>query len=221
MKQGTLALRTWGGARKGAGRKPAAAEAGPSHTARQPFGPSQPVHVTLRVADRVWNLRSERAYLVIQPALASMQRRSDCCVAHFSVQGNHLHLIVEASGPRGLANGVRAFSIRLARGLNRLMGRAGPVFEDRFHAHVLRTPAEVQNALRYVIGNRASHLRRIGRAKVGAPERPDPYSSGVVRTPFGGQLALWDARVTRDARTWLLRSAANLSGLPGPGPHDP
>ncbi len=211
MKQGTLALRTWGGARKGAGRKPAAIDAGQPHTARQPFGAAQPVHVTLRVADHVWNLRSERAYVVIHRALSSMQRRSDCRVAHFSVQGNHLHLIVEASGPRGLANGVRALSIRLARGLNRLMGGVGPVFEDRFHAHVLRTQAEVRNALRYVIGNRANHLRRIGRAEGGVPERPDPYSSAVARVPFGGQLELWETGVTRDARSWLLRSAARVS----------
>lgn len=205
MKQGILALRTWGGARKGAGRKPAGVERGQPHTARPAFGAAQPVHVTLRVADHVWNLRSERAYLVIQQALAATRRRTDFRTVHFSVQGNHLHLIVEASGPRGLANGVRALSIHVARKLNELMARAGPVFEDRFHAHILRTPTEVRNALRYVLENRANHLRRSGKAA--AADRPDPYSSAVDRVPWGGQLELWDRGITRAPRSWLLRRA--------------
>jgi putative transposase len=42
---------------------------------------------------------------------------------------------------------MKAFSIRLAKGMNRLMRRRGPVLEDRCHAHVLRTPAEVRRAV--------------------------------------------------------------------------
>ena len=43
-----------------------------------------------------------------------------------------------------------------------MMGRKGPVLQDRYHAHVLRTPAEVRNALRYVLGNFESHAERRG-----------------------------------------------------------
>jgi hypothetical protein len=56
------------------------------HDTREEFSRSQPVHVTLRVLEHVWNLRSERAFVVIRAALARARRRSDFAVVHFSVQ---------------------------------------------------------------------------------------------------------------------------------------
>ncbi len=57
--------------------------------------------------------------------------------------GEHLHFIVEADDNRALSEGMQGLSVRLAKGLNRLMGRHGKVFADRFHAHVLRTPVRL------------------------------------------------------------------------------
>ncbi|MCA9671489.1 MAG: hypothetical protein KC503_38090, partial [Myxococcales bacterium] len=33
----------------------------------------------------------------------------------------------------------------------------GKVFAQRYHAHILRTPTQVRNALRYVLNNRRRH----------------------------------------------------------------
>jgi uncharacterized protein DUF5677 len=60
MRQRAFELETWGGKRKDAGRKPAAGREGIRHDARHAIRPSQPVHVTMRMAEHVWNLRSER-----------------------------------------------------------------------------------------------------------------------------------------------------------------
>ena len=76
---------------------------------------------------------------------------------HFSVQSNHVHMIVEAKDRRALSRGMSGLSIRIAKGLNRLWRRSGKVFADRFHEHVLRTPTEVFNALRYVLRNAWRH----------------------------------------------------------------
>jgi hypothetical protein len=73
------------------------------------------------------------------------------------------------------------------------MGRRGPVLEDRYHAHVLRTPAEVRRALAYVADNFASHARRRGKAL------PDGF-----RDPFGSGERSDLASVPT---SWLLRSA--------------
>jgi REP element-mobilizing transposase RayT len=137
-QQQSLDLKTWGGKRRGAGRKPGHARRSIPHAAREHVSRHQPVHVTLQVAEPVWNLRSERSYRIIDAALRATRRRPDFRVVHFSIQGNHIHVIVEADGTRSFALGVRALSIRLARGLNVMMGRRGPVFADRYHAHVLR-----------------------------------------------------------------------------------
>jgi hypothetical protein len=88
---------------------------------------------------------------------------------------------------------MKGLAVRLARGLNRLMGRRGTVFADHYHSHVLRTPDEVRTALAYVRDNFASHAARRGR-----PLRepgPDPFSSDG---PEG-------AAVVLPPRCWLLR----------------
>ncbi len=133
-QQQSLALPTWGGKRRNAGRRSTRERRAIPHVARREIRAYQPVHVTLRMADPVWNLRSERSFVVLDGALRAAQRRPGFRIIHFSIQGNHLHLIVEAEGTRALANAVRALSIRVARGLNAMMGRSGPVFADRYHA---------------------------------------------------------------------------------------
>jgi REP element-mobilizing transposase RayT len=162
------------------------------------------------MADHVWNLRSQRSFTVIHSALSDVRDRSDFRVVEFSIQGNHLHLIAEAAGPRALATAMRAVAIRLARRLNAMMGRSGSVFEDRYYVHVLRTPAEVRNAIRYVRGNYASHAARRGE-QVPATWT-DPYTSVAAREPRSAQRAFWTEPATRPAETWLLRAAARSGG---------
>lgn len=210
-EQQALHFRTRGGRRPGAGRPSSRARPGVPHAARETVRPYQPVHVTLRMADAVWNLRSERSYAAIHRALESARHRPDSRIVHFSILGNHVHLIVEAAGTRALANAVRALSIRLARGLNRMMGRSGPVVADRYHAHVLRTPAEVENALRYVLGNFAGHAARRGERTPAGWK--DPFSSAVVKAPREPQLPLFRQPVTLPAGTWLLRRAQTGDGV--------
>ncbi len=160
------------------------------------------MHVTLRVRDHVWNLRSRRCFGVIGPALSRANERGDLRVVCFSVQGNHVHLVVESSDAVALARGMKGLGVRIARGLNRLMGRDGPVFADHYHEHVLRTPAEVRRALGYVLGNFAGHAGRRGERV--DPAWTDPFSS--VASP---------ADVV-SPRTWLLRMAG--VGHAGTGP---
>ncbi len=189
----------WGGKRAGAGRKPEGGEPGISHRRELLVDRHTPVHVTLRVRNHVWNLRSRRSFAIVARALRGVRDRSDFRVVHFSVQGDHVHAIAEADGARALANGMRAFSGRLALGLNRMMGRKGPVFEDRYHAHPLRTPAEARNAIAYVLGNFASH---VGKAEGGFV---DPYSSAA---PAGAQLV-------SSPESWLLTTVAAGRGCRG------
>jgi hypothetical protein len=205
-KQQSLEFRTWGGKRRGAGRKPAAVRPAAPHVAREETRAHFPVHVTFRVADYVWNLRSERSYRIIHAAIAAAKKRPGLRPVHFTILGNHLHFIVEADGTRALALGVRALSIRIALGLNRMMGRSGRVFPDRYHAHVLRTPAEVRNAIRYVLGNFESHAVRRGE-RASTKGWIDPFSSAAARAPREAQGSLFTERSTAEARTWLLRKA--------------
>jgi hypothetical protein len=206
--------RTHGGARKGAGRRSARERAGVSHHGRDEVTRETPVHVTLRVLPHVWNLRSGRSLAAVASALEGMKGWRELRVVHFSLQGEHLHLIVEAEGKRALSEGMQGLTVRLAKALNRMMGRRGTVFADRYHAHVLRTPAEVRNALAYVLLNHRSHMLRIGvRSDAAALDR---FSSAAS---FDG----WEDRpgpeapsVTSPAQSWLLRTGWRRRGLLSP-----
>ena len=68
-------------------------------------------------------------------------------VVEYTVQSNHLHLLVEVSNHPALSRGMIGLTVRLARGLNRLWRRRGRVFPDRYHARALTSPREVRNAL--------------------------------------------------------------------------
>lgn len=163
---------------KGGGRKKDK-DSGVSHMAREAITRHQPVHVTTHLVDGLADLRDWDCLQVIWTAFkASRERagsREDALfrLTDYSVQGNHLHLIVEASDADALGRGLNGMFVRIARGLNKAWGRRGKVFRERYHARVLRTPRQVYHAIRYVLHNAKRHGRRL------LPGRPDPFSSGV------------------------------------------
>src|SRR5262245_40545227 len=137
----------------------------------------QPLHVTLRMHRHVWNLRSRRSFQILERAFYQGCDRFGGRVCHFSVQHNHVHLVVEAGDRIALARAIQGLSIRMAKGLNRMMSRRGAVFADRYHARTLRTPTEVRRVLVYVYANGRKHLPRVGHRLPAA--WLDPFSSAA------------------------------------------
>src|SRR5690606_3851053 len=191
-----LALRMngHGGARPGAGR-PRRPGGRVAHRARPAHSRHHPVHVTLRVARGVYNLRSRRSLRCIRWALARVQLRSQrpFRFTHYSVQGNHLHLICEAEDKAALRTAVTGLCVRIARKLNEMMDREGAslsrdrrVFGDRYHARALKTPLQVRRALLYLLNNFRRHQAQLCNRL--PPSFLDPCSSaatfdGWIRCP--------------------------------------
>ena len=132
------------------------------HRCRQRFAQRHPVHITMRMEAHVWNLRTARSFRIITYALAASANHLECRIIDYSVQRNHIHLIVEAKDYEHLARAMRGFAIRIARGLNQLMGTKGRVFAERYHMHVLQTPREVRHARAYVLQNARKHAAQGG-----------------------------------------------------------
>jgi REP element-mobilizing transposase RayT len=152
-----LKLKTWGGRRKGAGRKPNGDKAGVSHLRRPKVSRHTPLHVTLRLCSGLPNLRSGALSKVVFAALAAGKLQDGFALVHYSIQSNHLHLLIEAGSSKALGRGMKALGTRLGRAINRCRGEKGKVFADRYHVHVLRTPREVRHALSYVLCNFRKH----------------------------------------------------------------
>jgi REP element-mobilizing transposase RayT len=223
-RQREFEFKTHGGKRAGAGRKPKGEKAGVAHRVRG-FVVGKPVHVTLKVVSGVPRLRRKQVWQAVLWAMAMAAGRPDFRICHVSVQGNHIHLIVEAESAGALARGMQGFQISCAKQINARLGRKGRVFADRFHAEVLTSPTQARNALRYVLNN----WRRHGEDR-GVRGRVDPYSSGpqfagwsdddatVVRLERGVELV-----PTSHPTTWLLtrgwkRGGGRISPWERPGP---
>ncbi len=164
----------WGGKRPGAGRK-VGEDPRVRHLSRAALASRFPCHVTLKVREGVPSLRSVRLVREVERSFSRACERGDFRLAHYSIQSNHVHLIVEARDAEALGRGMKSLGARLARAVNRVFGRRGPVLLDRYHHVVLRTPTQVRNALRYVLLNARRHMSRKSREGV---VRLDPASSG-------------------------------------------
>lgn len=150
---------TWGGKREGAGRPPGSRPVTP-HRARPEHAFRHPVHVTLRSAFRP--LRTPFVFPTLKGAIAEANQRHQGAfrVVHFSVQADHLHLLVEAGDKRTLSAGMRGLAVRIARRVNGLVFRRGRFWADRWHGRALTSPRATRNALAYVLGNFRKHDRR-------------------------------------------------------------
>lgn len=106
----------WGGARKGAGRRKSK-NSGVAHLKRDDFDETSPVHVTMKLLPGLPSLRIEENFLTVLKMLEAAQKES-FRIVHFTVQGEHLHLLVEAVGKDALARGMTGLAVRISKGLN-------------------------------------------------------------------------------------------------------
>jgi putative transposase len=205
---------SWGGRRKGAGRKARAKRGMVAHRVRPTHRAREPVHITMRVTIR--SLRSQFLFPTVVGAIADTNRwrSQQFRIVQFSVQRDHLHLIVEANERATLITGMRSLSGRLARRVNRLLFRRGPLIADRWHQHALSTPRAVRHALVYVMGNFRKHA--VDSHCAVDPCSSAPYFPGFAEfqgvTPIATNPTLVPhplrgrAPPIPSASTWLLRT---------------
>ncbi|HEY5935435.1 MAG TPA: transposase [Kofleriaceae bacterium] len=154
-----------GGKRAGAGRPPKGKRAGQPHTPRPDHQACNPLHITVRVASSMPSLRKRDTYLAVREATITTARREDFRIIHASVQGDHIHMMVEAADKDAISRGMRGFQISTAMHLNSAISRRtgvvrrGTVFPDRYHMRVLTSPRAVRHALAYVFEQLAKARR--------------------------------------------------------------
>ena len=149
-----------------------------------------------------------------QKGLRGCCERSEFRVVQYSLQREHVHLLVEADSREALGRGMKSVGARLARSVIRVFERAGGVLDGRYHLRLLRTPRDVRTALAYVLLNARRHwFKRFG---VPPPERIDEASSG--RWFDGWRIGLPPVALDGDPeiaipRTWLMCVGWRRHGL--------
>jgi putative transposase len=224
-----------GGARKGAGRKPKFARAGEPHH-RRPNVPSRyPRHIVLRVRNDVGSLRKRFMHRALRAAtiavamreLASDEVNGAFRIVHISIQRTHIHLIVEADNKLALTRGMLSFMTSAAKHINAEYSvqrklarrRRGPVFADRYHQQVIKTPRQARRTLSYVLNNWRKH--REDQEPFAKHWDMDPFSSGISfgawkeydNVPFMTKPPpTYESLVVYLPKTWLLREGWRKSG---------
>jgi REP element-mobilizing transposase RayT len=152
------------------------------------------------------NLRGRKELDAFEACLRKAAERDDFRIVHFTVQRNHLHLLVEAQDKGALSSAMNGLISGLARRLNKIWQTSGPVFAGRYHACPKETPRQVQRALAYLFRNGVKH----GVVRKG---HFDPASSvqaflGATREALSRIDLGWLAAPV----TWLLRTGWRRAG---------
>jgi REP element-mobilizing transposase RayT len=152
----------WGGWRKGSG--PRKRKSGVAHVTRPRAKKSDVMPLTWKLRKELPSLRNNSTARRLDGSTARAifdalrkAKLAGLRVIHFSIQNDHIHMIVEAPNRELLANSMRGLGCRIAKALNKVWGRTGKVFAERFHQVLLEGFQQVRNALRYVLNN---HLKR-------------------------------------------------------------
>jgi len=215
--QAVLPFRQRGGARPGAGRKPNGSAPLMARTTRPAHAAYHPALVTVKLRQHLPRLRNRKERAALLTHFARGKDRFGFRLLHFAILNDHLHFVVEAKDRAALSRGLQGLLIRLARGLNKLWGRKGKVFADRYHDRALKSPREVRNALVYVLGNSRKHAAQ-GRM-IAAFDGPDmftsaPWFDGFVETIEVRGIDGIPLPVAR-ARTWLANDGWRRLGRIG------
>lgn len=130
-------------------------------------------------------------YQAIRRTLIRYLGRMDFRIVHISIQHNHLHLVTEANDKRALSRGMQSFAINAARAINAAWGRAGKVFEFRYHATQIKTDRYARNVLSYVLNNWRRHREDFydGASRTAVL---DEYSSAVSFEGWAGKKRRYD-----------------------------
>jgi putative transposase len=190
------------------GRKPNGPRAGVSHLRRPAHCHRHPLHVTVRVRQGLPSLRSESMFRRVLAQIHAAKEQF-IRILHFSIQSNHIHLLIEANDRECLTQGMKGFAVRVAKGLNDLLGTRGSIWADRYHAHALKTPREVRNAIVYVIRNRAKHGGGVPVDRCSSAPYFDGWDDEVGCPPPRGSPNDWP--VARP-ETWLMNAGWKRGG---------
>ncbi len=187
-----------------------------AHGPRPFLNAREPQHIVLRLADGVPSLRRDAAHEIIKRAIRAKSGGDAFRVVHFHIMWDHVHLIAEAESKEVLGRAMQGLNVRIARNCNRVLGRHGKFFAERYYVHALATPAQVRYALRGVLLDSDLHALRAGARYL--RHDCDKYSSAAWFE--GWQDLRWQYEREGESpgiaspRTWLLRQGWKRAGGP-------
>ena len=125
FEPGEFAFESHGGPRKGAGRKLEAPRPMVSHRKREVINGREPVHATVRLIEGLPSLRRMRVLGVLKVAFAAGCDRLGFRLVQWSVQSNHIHMLVEAEDNESLSKRHAGIAGAYGKGSQQAVGAEG------------------------------------------------------------------------------------------------
>jgi putative transposase len=126
--------------------------------------PGARYHVTARINNRALLLRRVEAKELFLSILRRARRKYSFRIDNFCIMENHVHFILCPQNGECLSNIMRWILGVFASALNRLVGRSGHLWGDRFHSWIIRNRRAFLEIMEYIDMNpvKAALADRVG-----------------------------------------------------------
>ncbi len=141
--------------RKGAGR-PALHDPGIRHTNRPHIKKPASLHLTIKVKKKKAEIKNKSVLKILKRAILNA-RKQGLRVIHFSLEYDHVHLLIEADNNLILGKGMQAFGVTLSKAINRLKKLKGGVYKHRYHFRQISSTRELKIVMNYIFTNGLKH----------------------------------------------------------------
>jgi REP element-mobilizing transposase RayT len=142
---------------KRAGR-PAIHDSGIRHTRRFRLKKPSSLHLTIKVRENKADIQNKRILKALHYAI-KRARLKGLKIVHYTLEYNHVHLLVESVDNKILHKGMQAFGITIAKSINKIKSTKGAVYKNRYHLRVINSAKQLKNVLHYIFSNGVKHKR--------------------------------------------------------------
>ncbi len=169
-----------GGPRHGAGR-PRGIRPRVMHRHRERIVARVPVHVTIRLRSGIPTLRQPRFVRRFRSSLSEACVRHGFRVVHYSIQRDHVHLLIEAHTNHSIACGMKSVGARIGKLANRLFQRKGKVLDGRYHLRPLTHTARGASRAALCVAQSPASRRAAAQTRPSDRSRESPTRSRQFR----------------------------------------
>lgn len=141
--------------RKGGGRRPKH-DKGIRHIKRPEIKRLTSLHLTVKILKDKAGIKNKQTLALLKHAILKA-RKKGLRIIHFTLEYDHVHLLVEANDNEVLGRGMMVFGVTMAKGINRLKSIKGTVYKHRYHFRKINSPRELKNVLHYIFNNGIKH----------------------------------------------------------------
>lgn len=140
---------------KGAGR-PKIHDAGIRHTKRPILTKPASLHLTVKIKKNKADIKNKSVLIILKRAIINA-RKQGLRIIHYTLEFDHVHLLIEADNNLVLGKGMKAFGVTFSKAINRMRKLKGEVYKHRYHFRRLSSSRELKNVLNYIFNNGLKH----------------------------------------------------------------